>query len=106
MKATAKSRRRARYLRIPTGPYAPLPKLEFLPDTQRLMQCQNEFFTAGAIWCRIQGQWSCIKAAPIIRWMEGMDRQAAKHELLKRGCSWEWVAPTEPCHDTAGFQSG
>lgn len=63
----------------------------FAPNAQRLMRAQNEFFTAGAIWQRCDGQWSCTLAAPILRWMLKLDPATAKIELARRGCSWEWV---------------
>lgn len=55
------------------------------------MRCQNDYFVAGAVWRRKDGIWSCIRAAPIIKWMLGMSPESAKMNLAKRGCSWQWV---------------
>lgn len=37
------------------------------------------------------GIWSCTSAAPIIRWMVGKTPAAAKIELRRLGCSFEWI---------------
>ena len=64
---------------------------EIIPEIERVMQCQNEYFTAGAVWKRINGHWQCVQAAQIIKWMKGMDVGAAKMELARLGCDYTWV---------------
>lgn len=61
------------------------------PNKSLLLYAQNEYFTAGAIWERKDGQWSCTKTAPILNWMRGLNPLDAKFELLKRGCSWQFL---------------
>lgn len=60
------------------------------PTLERLLHVSNEYFTAGAIWVRVHGAWSCQKAAPILKWMVGMQFDHVPIELLKRGCRWSW----------------
>jgi hypothetical protein len=62
-----------------------------LPYQKKLLQATNEYFCAGAVWERIDGLWKCTEAAPIIGWMRGMSPPAAKLELARRGCQWEWI---------------
>lgn len=69
----------------------PLRKPKYVADCERLMRCQNDYFVAGAVWRRKDGIWSCIRAAPIIKWMLGMSPESAKMNLAKRGCSWQWT---------------
>lgn len=72
---------------------AQLPKFvgQLSPTISRVMQVSNEYFTAGAVWERRANVWGCVQAAPIIKWMVGMNSDKAKIELLKRGCRWEWL---------------
>lgn len=63
------------------------------PTVTLLMRATNEYFTAGAVWVRRANVWTCTEAAPILRWMKGMNRDQAKIELLRRGCTWEWIDP-------------
>lgn len=56
-----------------------------------LLRCWNDFWVAGAVWRRVEGQWVCERCAPIIRWMAKLSPVAAKMELLRRGCSWSWI---------------
>ncbi len=74
----------AKPLVIPEGP-------KHVPDTRRLMQAQNEYFTAGAVWERKDGLWRCIEAAPILDWMRKCTPESAKLELARRGCEWVWL---------------
>lgn len=57
----------------------------------KLLEVENEYFRAVAVWKKVLGYWSCVDAAPIIRWMVGMSRDKVKNELLKRGCRWQWL---------------
>lgn len=64
-----------------------------LDYSKKLLQAKNDFWCAGAVWERIDGQWRCTEAAPIIRWMLKMTPENAKLELAKRGCQWQWITP-------------
>ena len=81
--------------------FGPFAHAEFKVDAERLLRVcydapDDDFkFTAGALWKRKEGQWRCILTAPIIKWMKGMEPGAAKLELARRGCSWEWVPLSE-----------
>ncbi len=76
--------RGARPLLIPAGGRP-------LPAARRLMQAKNEYFCAGAVWERLDGLWRCTEAAPILKWMLKLEPAAAKLELARRGCEWEWL---------------
>ena len=56
-----------------------------------LLRVVTGYFVAGAVWIRIGNVWSCDKAAPIIRWMVGMNLERAKNKLLNMGAKWEWI---------------
>lgn len=60
-------------------------------DKSMVMQATNEYFCAGAVWERRDGQWSCTQTAPILNWMKGLNPLDAKFELLKRGCTWQFL---------------
>lgn len=75
-------------------------------DSQELLLwVSNDYFTAGAVWKRIFGVWSCIKAAPIIKWMVGMNKDKAKLELLRKGCTYQWIYPGVNCKSGIVAQS-
>jgi hypothetical protein len=61
------------------------------PTNSKVLRCWNEFWTAGAVWEKHGMEWVCTDAAPIIRWMLKMNPAAAKLELARRGCQWEWL---------------
>lgn len=61
--------------------------------SQLLLRVSTEYFVAGSIWQKIGGIWSCLKAAPILRWMVGMNRDRAKLALLKMDAQYEWIRP-------------
>lgn len=54
------------------------------------MVVSNEFFTACATWRRLDNVWACIYADEPLRWMLPLTKDAAKLELLRRGCHWSW----------------
>lgn len=60
-------------------------------EIERLLRVKNEYFDCQAIWRKKEGVWTCVSAAPIIRWMVGKTPAEAKIELVKRGCSYEWL---------------
>lgn len=57
-----------------------------------LLRVETNYFVAGAVWQKIYGVWSCIKAAPMLHWMVGKDRDTVKLALAKMGARYEWVA--------------
>ena len=63
----------------------------YQPNAERLLWCSNEYATCGAVWRKRDGVWSCVFAAPIIRWMVGMGAVDAKMELVRRGYEFKWV---------------
>lgn len=67
------------------------------PAAMRLLRVSTEYFVAGAEWRKIGGIWSCVRAAPIIKWLVGMNADAAKLALLRMGAEWEWIeCPSSP----------
>lgn len=74
--------------------YQSVSKPKPAPPLERLLHVSNEYFTAGAIWVRVHGAWSCKQAAPILKWMVGMQFDRVPIELLKRGCRWSWSPVT------------
>lgn len=61
------------------------------PAAEKVLRCWNEFWTAEARWRRREGIWVCVESADIIRWMRKMSPEAAKLNLARRGCAWEWI---------------
>ena len=57
----------------------------------KLLRVTTDYFCAGAVWEKIGGVWSCTRAAPIIRWLVGMNVDRAKLALLRMGAKWEWL---------------
>ena len=64
--------------------------MAYVPDEQLLLRVKNEYLTAGAVWVRRNGVWFCQQAAPILRWMRGMEIGKVKVELLRKDCTWDW----------------
>lgn len=56
-----------------------------------LLRVSNRYFVAGADWEKDLCGWVCVRAAPMLHWMVGMSPDAAKSELIRRGCTWEWI---------------
>lgn len=67
------------------------PPVRSIPISSKLLRVQTGYFTAGAVWKRIHGIWSCVETAPILKWMRGMDSGQAKLALLKMHATFEWV---------------
>jgi len=57
----------------------------------RLLRVRAPHFIAGAVWREIDGQWQCIRAAPILRWMLGKDSATVAAYLRRKGWAWEWL---------------
>ncbi len=66
------------------------------PPLERLLRVRTDYFCAGAVWRKTAGVWSCILAAPIIKWMIGMNPNTAKLALLKMDAQFEWISKN-PC---------
>ena len=64
--------------------------LAYKQNLVKYLTCSNEFYTATAVWKRVEGIWFCSHADPPLKWMIGLDQLTAKIELIKHGCSWEW----------------
>lgn len=60
------------------------------PTKTLLLWAVNEFFSAGAIYQRIHGIWSCTKADKPLKWLIGLNVAKAKLELLRRAYQWQW----------------
>ncbi len=56
------------------------------------LQVTNPYICAGATFKKEEnGFWHCVNAAPILRWMMGMDTQAIVTRLRKKGFTYEWM---------------
>jgi len=69
---------------------------KFVPKATRLLVANNDFFTAGAVWTRENGQWTCTRTAPCLYFLRHTTPATAKLELAKRGYSWQWRTVFEP----------
>lgn len=68
--------------------------MQELPKTigpERLLRVSTQYFTAGAVWQKISGAWSCTHAAPILHWMKGINPDQAKLALLKMGAHYQFL---------------
>lgn len=60
----------------------------------RLLRVLAPHFCAGAIWQKRTEGWVCTGAAPILRWMVGMDAQTMKQRqpgMIRKGWAFEWI---------------
>lgn len=64
------------------------------PRPQRVLRVETHYFCAGSLWEKIGGTWSCVQAAPILRWMIGKTPDTVKLALLKMGARYEFLSPT------------
>ena len=46
---------------------------------------------AGAVFGRVNGQWRCIRAAPILQWMYKTPVAAIPAELRRRRYRYHWI---------------
>lgn len=65
-------------------PYKPKPLVS------KLLHVSNDYFTAAAVFKRIEGIWTLAQCAPILHWMRKTPLDRIPLELLKRGCRWSW----------------
>lgn len=62
------------------------------------MRVTAPHFVAGALWRRSRsddgppGQWTCTKAAPIIKWMVGKRLTQVWASITRNGWGVEWVS--------------
>lgn len=63
-----------------------------------LVQITAPHFCAGAIFELRDGEWACIEAAPIIRYMTGRSSTWLKSYAARKRWSWQIVpsAPIDP----------
>ena len=64
--------------------------------TERLLQVTAPHFCAGAVWQRIDGEWQCVEAAPILAWMRGKDAREVGAYLRRKGWRVYW-SPARDC---------
>lgn len=55
-----------------------------------LLRVEAPHYVAASIWERGR----CVRAAPIIRWMEGKPWNRVHGWLFARGYAWQWVKET------------
>jgi hypothetical protein len=56
------------------------------------LRVETDYFVAGAIFEKIYGVWSCVRAAPILRWMIGKSPKEIHTGLLKMGADYDWLS--------------
>lgn len=83
---------RVKGLKIP-GHAAPVYRA---PDTSKTLLAHNDYWFGKAVWSRKSGVWSCLETSPSLSWMRQIPFDSIKNELLKRGCSWEWLPVNPP----------
>lgn len=72
------------------GTVKPIPE----SPRERTLWVQTDYFTAGAIWQKLYGVWSCKKAAPILAWMYRKTPAEVHLALLKMGADFQWLSAT------------
>lgn len=60
---------------------------------QRLLRIEAPYYVAGAIFEQRNGDWFCVKAAPIIKWLKGKYLEELSNFLNKRQVGWkhQWI---------------
>lgn len=71
----------------------------------KILRVMAPHFDAGAVYVREgPGQpWRCVRAAPIIRWLVGMDPADARERLDRVRYRWEWIEQAGPPEPDAGL---
>jgi hypothetical protein len=59
---------------------------------ERLLRVVAPHFVAGAIWRQDGGQWACVHAAPILKWMVGKNSREVRAYLERKRWEYEWVS--------------
>lgn len=65
------------------------PRLE--PDSYKMVRVTTEYYCGGAIWVKRSGVWSCLRAAPILRWMHRKTPAEVHLELIRLGADFQWL---------------
>jgi hypothetical protein len=58
---------------------------------ERLLRVSAKHFVAGAVFEKRGGVWCCTVAAPIIKYMVGMEPAKIKAYIAKKRWGFEWV---------------
>jgi hypothetical protein len=66
------------------------------------LRVETPYFVAGAIFEKIYGVWSCVKAAPEIAWMTGKSPKEIHLGLLKMEADYDWLSPDGTFHAPEG----
>ena len=63
------------------------------PDEVMLLRITAPHFCAGAVFQRAPASayWVCVRAAPIIPWLQRTPIKCITKILIHRGYRWEWV---------------
>jgi hypothetical protein len=77
-----------RYLRKNPIPH---PVVRFVPDVERTLRAESEYFCGGAVYAREMGQLRLKSCAPCLSFLRGKTPAEAKLDLIRRGFRWEWV---------------
>ena len=61
--------------------------------SQKLLRIEAPHYVAGAIFKKVNDDWRCVKAAPIIKWMIGKSIKDISDYLSKKKFGWkhQWV---------------
>jgi hypothetical protein len=57
----------------------------------KLLRVCTEYYTAGAVWEKVFGVWSCARTAPILHWMRGKTPAQVHLELIRLGAEFQWL---------------
>ncbi len=58
---------------------------------ERLLWVDAPHFFAGAVWSRVGGDWVCVEAAPILRWMIGKRPAFVRAYLARKKWGHGWA---------------
>lgn len=61
------------------------------PPLIKLLRVQTDYFVAGAVFRRLDNAWTCLRAAPILRWMTHRPVDQIAANLLKMGARCDWL---------------
>lgn len=90
-----KLRRQDRARLTPIDTFQPRDSGQRFNDTAtQLLRVERGTVTAGAVWQRHRHVWRCVRAAPIIAWMKGMNPKQAHQRLAAGGWKFYWTRVT------------
>lgn len=90
-----KLRRQDRARIGPIDSFRPRDSRRRFDDTStQLLRVERNGDTAGAVWNRRQHVWRCVRAAPVIQWMVGMNPKEARTRLAAGGWKFYWTRVT------------